>query len=131
MVKGAAYAYQKSSIESASREDILLKLYEGGIRFLQQAQKLWKQGEKARARDYRSRAMAIITELHATLDREKGDKELVQQLEELYAFMIKEMARIGVEDDFDGLKDIEEIMQKLYEGFKEAAKEFKKLKLSK
>ena len=128
MVKGAAYAYQKSSIESASREDILLKLYEGGIRFLQQAQTLWKQGEKARARDCRSRAMAIITELHATLDRENGDKELVQQLEELYAFMIKEMARIGVEDDFDGLKNIEEIMQKLYDGFKEAAKEFKKLK---
>ncbi|GAB6886702.1 hypothetical protein JCM13304A_02000 [Desulfothermus okinawensis JCM 13304] len=125
MVKDAAFAYQKSSIESASREDILLKLFEGGIRFLKQARELWTKGEKARARDFRSRAMAIITELHATLDREHGDKELVNQLEKLYGFMIKEMARIGVEEDFDSLKDIEEIMQKLYDGFSEAAKELK------
>jgi len=121
-------AYQKSSIDSAPREDILLKLFEGGIFFLKQARTLWNKGEKDKAREFRSRALAIITELHASLDREKGDKELVSQLEELYAFMIKEMGRIGLEEDFDALKNIEEIMQKLYEGFKEAAKEFKKLK---
>ncbi len=32
-----------------------------------------------------------------------------------------------MEEDFDSLKDIEEIMQKLYDGFSEAAKELKKL----
>ena len=127
MVKSGAYAYQKSSVESAPREEVLLKLYEGGIRFLRQAREAWDKGEKARARDLRSRALAIITELHSTLDRENGEKEIVTQLEDLYAFMIREMARIGVEEDFDALRDIEEIMQKLYNGFLEAAKEFKKL----
>ncbi len=131
MVRPGASAYQKTSVESASREEILLKLFEGGIRFLRYARESWKKGEKARARDFRSKAMAIITELHATLDREKGDKELVRQLEELYAFMIKEMVRIGVEDDFDALKDIEEIMQKLYDGFKDAATQLRKQNLGK
>ncbi len=129
MLINAAYAYERDSIQSASREEVLLKLFEGGIRFLKMARKCWHEGDKRSARDFRSKAMAIITELHATLDREKGDKEIVKQLESLYAFMISEMIKIGMNDDFDKLKDIEEIMEKLYTGFREAAKELKKTKI--
>ncbi len=127
MVNSFISAYQKSEFETIPKEEILLKLIEGCIRFLKEAQQKWKEDDKARARELRSRAMAIIAELDNTLDREKGEKEIVEQLDSLYGFMIKEMNRIAVEDDFNKLKDIQEIMEKLYEGFKEASKKLKHL----
>ncbi len=125
MMKAFLSAYQKGDIETTSREQLLLKLLEGGIFFLKQARELAKKGNKAKAREFRSRAMAIITELDNTLDREKGNKEIVEQLDSLYAFMIKEMNRMVIKDEFEGLKNIEEIMEKLLEGFQEAAKQLK------
>ncbi len=122
MIKNFLSAYQKGDIETTSREQLLLKFLKGGIFFLKQARELAHKGEKSKAREFRSRAMAIIIELDNTLDREKGDREIVEQLDSLYAFMIKEMNRMAIEDDFEGLKDIQEIMEKLLQGFEEAAR---------
>ncbi len=119
-------AYEKTSVESISREDLLLKLYEGAILRIKEARNLYEKGEKTRARELRSQAMSIIAELDNTLDRENGEKSIVEDLEALYGFMLRRINDSVMSDDFSLLEDVEEILTKLYEGFKEAANQIKR-----
>ena len=60
--------YQKTSITTASREKILLMLYEGAIRFTKQAISAMEDNRVADKGKYISKATAILSELMATLD---------------------------------------------------------------
>jgi flagellar protein FliS len=113
-------AYQKNAIETSSKEDILLKLFEGAILRLKQAGQLWEDDKKPQAREKRTQALAIITELDNTLDRQNGEPGLVEELEALYGFMIREMNRATLQDEFERLQPVVDTMQTLYAGFKYA-----------
>lgn len=64
--------YQKTQVTTASREKILLMLYEGAIRFTKQATVAMKAGKIAEKGKYISKATAILSELMATLDFKAG-----------------------------------------------------------
>lgn len=69
---------------------ILLMLYDGAIRFLQEA-KAAQQSNRIDIRTARvHRSQAIISELRATLQHETAP-ELCQQLDALYCFMIDQL----------------------------------------
>lgn len=121
-------SYQQNSIQSASREDILVMLIEGAIIRIKQAREKWTKGNSIRARELRSQALAIITELDNTLDRENGDPELVDQLDALYAYMIRAFNNSALNDNFECLLPVQEVLESLLEAWQEAAKEFKKIK---
>ena len=118
--------YQANSIQTAGREDILLKLYEGAILRLKKAQQLREEGEHIQAREQRSQALAIITELDNTLDWENGDPELLENLDGLYFYMIQELNASAQQDDFSKLQPVIDILQSLYQGWEEAVQIFKK-----
>jgi flagellar protein FliS len=69
---------------------ILLMLYDGAIRFLNEA----KEAQESNRTDIRTarihRSQAIISELRATLQHETAP-ELCQQLDALYCFMIDQL----------------------------------------
>ena len=116
--------YQKNQIQDASQEDILLQLVEGGIVRLKQARDLWDRGEKGRARERRQRAYEIIAYLDGTLDRENGG-QIAEELEALYAYMMREVTASVRKDDFERLTDVEEVLATLYNGWKDAVAEYK------
>ena len=118
--------YQSNAVTTLSQEDILLKLLEGAIVRIKQAIELNEQGDKINARGKRQRALEIVTELDSTLDRENGPAEVVENLDGLYAFMIKEFNNATLQDDFERLQPIQEVLEDLYQGFQDAAQEFKK-----
>ena len=60
--------YQKTAVTTASREKILLMLYEGAIRFIKQAKIAMNEKRIADKGKYISKATAILSELMATLD---------------------------------------------------------------
>jgi flagellar protein FliS len=120
------YSYQQNSIANATREDILLKLYEGAILKLKKAKSLWINGNQTKAREQRSQVFMIISELDNTLDRENGPESLIQELDGLYAFILREINISAIEDDFTRLDTVQEILVNLYQGWKEAALEYKK-----
>ena len=125
----SSLAYKKSAIETLSKEDLLVKLLENGLLYLKEAIEK-SQKDKTKARELRLKAAEILIELDSTLDRDSDDpqvKEISAQLDAIYGFMLKEMNEAVISDDFERLKVVEEIWEKIYLGFKEAAKIYKQM----
>jgi flagellar protein FliS len=98
----AAYAaspqsYQQSAILTAPPERLVVMLYDGAGRFLQQAAVAMRAGDNERSNRSLQRAEAILDELLATLNLDAG--ELAEHLRDIYLFCRRTLndARIGTE----------------------------------
>ena len=110
--------YQKTQITTASREKVLLMLYEGAIRFTKQAQVAMEQKKVAEKGKLISKATAILSELMATLDFKVGG-QLAVDLENLYIFMIDKLIEGNINNDPEALKTVENLLMTLYSAWKD------------
>ncbi len=110
--------YQKTQVVTASREKILLMLYEGAIRFTKQARTAMVDKKIAEKGKAISRATAILSELMATLDFKVGG-QLAQDLENLYIFMIDKLIEGNVHNKPECLDDVERLLNTLYSAWKD------------
>lgn len=110
--------YQKTQVTTASREKVLLMLYEGAIRFTKHAHAAMKQKKIAEKGKYVSKATAIISELMATLDFKAGG-QLAVDLENLYVFMIDKLIEGNIKNDPECLAHVEKLLLTLYEAWKD------------
>jgi len=120
-------SYAKNQVENASQEEIMLQLYQGAIVRLRQARELWAEGERVRAMERRSQAQEIISYLDNTLDMENGG-EIAEQLDALYAFMIREINTSTSQYDFERLQTVEELLESMLEGWKDVVQEYRQNK---
>ncbi len=84
-VRNAAGAYRRNAVMTASREKLVVLLYEGALRFMDQAVLQFQQGDGSAGQTL-SRAFAIVSELRTALDFEKGGK-VATELDRLYIFV--------------------------------------------
>jgi flagellar protein FliS len=117
--------YKQTSVLSASREQILLMLYEGAIRFTKLAIQAAEQKNIAERGKNIIRAFDIIVELNTTLDHKVGG-ELAQQLEQLYLFMMEQYTRANLKGETEPLRANLKVLENLYEGWKQAVEKIKK-----
>lgn len=117
-------SYKKNQVENAAREDIMLQLIQGALMRVKGSMNMWDQGEETRARELRLQALDIISYLDETLDWENGG-EIAEQLDALYSFMIREIGAVAREQDCERLQPIAEILEDIYNAFKEAVVEYK------
>lgn len=110
--------YQKTQITTASREQVLLMLYEGAIKFTKQARTSMQQKKVAEKGMYISKATAILSELMATLDFKVGG-QLAIDLENLYVFMIDKLIEANITNDTKNLDHVESILVTLYQAWKD------------
>ncbi len=110
--------YQKTQVTTASREKILLMLYEGAIRFVKHAQVAMVEKKIADKGRNLSKATAIISELMATLDFKSGG-QLAIDLESLYIFMIDKLIEGNINNDLECLKNVEGILRTLHTGWQD------------
>jgi flagellar protein FliS len=110
--------YQKTQVTTASREKILLMLYEGAIRFVKHAQVAMQDKKIADKGRYLSKATAILSELMATLDFKTGG-QLAVDLESLYIFMIDKLIEGNINNDLECLKNVEGILRTLHAGWQD------------
>jgi flagellar secretion chaperone FliS len=97
-MNGYANQYLTNQIASASREQILLLLYDGAIRFCKQAKMGMEQNDMAVKGKYIGKAMAIISEFSNSLDHEIGG-DIAANLDALYTYMLKELSRANIDND--------------------------------
>lgn len=117
--------YKETSVKSASREKILLMLYEGAMKFTKLARKAIEDGDIP-ARGYNiGRAFDIIVELSSTLDH-SANEEVSRQLEQLYIFVTDRLTQANVSGKVEHLDAVLGILTTLYEGWKETLEKERK-----
>jgi len=117
--------YKKNQVENASAEDIMLQLVEGALIRVKGARDKWSRGERIRARELRVQAHEIISYLNETLDFKNGE-DLAYELDALYAYMLRMIVESSRKDDCEILQPVQEILETLHEGWKDAVEQYKK-----
>lgn len=117
--------YKQASVESASREKLLLMLYEGAIKFTKRAIIAIDNGDIATRGENITKAYDIILELMNTLDFKVGG-EVAENLEQLYMFITDELTRANITGKKEHLENVLKVLSTLYDGWKEAVEIIKK-----
>ncbi|WII70741.1 flagellar export chaperone FliS [Bdellovibrio sp. 22V] len=125
MNKNAYQKYKTTSVQSASREKILLMLYEGAIKFTKLAIKAAEEKKIADRGMNIGRAFDIIMELNNTLDHKVGG-DVALQLEQLYMFMMEQYTKANISGDPEPLRANLKLLQTLYDGWVQAVEKLKK-----
>jgi flagellar protein FliS len=115
----AARAYATASKETASRERLMVMLFEAALRHMRHAATLMEQQQVADALPLMTKASDIVTELAATLDAQAAP-ELAQTLGELYLFVAQRLARASAFRDLFALRDAERAFAPIVEAFQQA-----------
>lgn len=117
--------YKQTSILSASKEQILLMLYEGAIRFTKMAITAAEQNNVPERGKYIMRAYDIILEFQASLDHSVAG-DLPRQLENLYAYMLEQYTKANLTGNIDSLKSCLQVLENLYQGWSQVINKDKK-----
>jgi len=112
-------AYRKTSVTTASKEQILIMLYEAAINHLKRASDACQKNDLNAKGIYVGKAHDIINELSNTLDFEVGG-EVAVNLENLYVFMIQLLTKGNIENDATKFDQARKILENLLEGWKGA-----------
>jgi len=108
-------AYRESAVLTAPPERLVVMLYDGACRFLQQAAVTMRSGDVPTAHERLRRAEAIIDHLLATLDMSQG--EVAQRLEAIYLFCQRHLADGRIRQDPTHLEKVRELLGELREAW--------------
>jgi flagellar protein FliS len=124
-MKNAYQKYKKTSIESASREKLLLLMYEGAIKYVKRAIIAVENNDIAERGMNIGYAFDIVLELNNTLDHEVGG-EVAKNLEQLYMFITDQLTQANINADKKSLENALSVLETLYSGWKEAVEKLKR-----
>ncbi len=117
--------YKKTSIESASKEKVLLMLYEGAIRFIKQAKEANQNKDVKTRGEMIGKAYDIVMELASSLDF-KINESIATNLEQLYIYIMEELTRANITGQEKHLDNSLKILNILYDGWLKAVESIKK-----
>lgn len=119
MAQNGHSEYMKTQILTASKERLVLMLYDGMQRFCEQAKAGWKEENLERAHQGLVRAQDILLELLYTLDKEKGG-EIADKLAQLYTFCYRHLVEANLERSCAKVEEVQGIVQNLRDAWAEA-----------
>ena len=115
----AAATYQRNAVMTASPEKLVTMLYDGALKYLEQARVGLADEQTARSQEVGkalSKAMGIIGELRASLDHAAGG-DIAQNLDSLYDFTLDQLSKSNLERTVAGVDATLEVMRTLKEGW--------------
>src|SRR5690606_6701031 len=105
-------AYQKNKYETASPHRLITMLYEGAIRYTNQAIKLMQSDDMSASNTAIQRAQDIVYELISCLNFEQG-KEIAENLHALYTYTIELYIKGNIEKKLNYLEEANRIISEL------------------
>jgi flagellar protein FliS len=120
-------AYRQTAVTTASREQILIMLYEGAIKQLKKASECCQAKDLAGKGVAVGKAHDIINELSNSLDFSVGG-EIAKNLERLYAFMVEQIVQGNIQNDPTKFDASRKLLENLLEGWKGAIEQIKQAK---
>lgn len=118
-------AYKKTSVGTASKEQILLMLYQAAIKNCKKAIEAIEQKQIAKKGEYIGKLQDIVIELNNSLDHEVGG-DISKELASLYDYMLHSTTQANLKIDKAPLESVLKILNTLYDGWTEAIKSLKK-----
>lgn len=120
MPNNALNAYKQNAVTTQTPGQIVVLLYEGAIKFLQQAVTAVNENKFVEKGRLINRAVDIICELNSALDLEKGG-EIAQNLRKLYVFMHEYLIKANFEKNATMIQEVINMLKELHGGWKEVA----------
>ena len=109
----ASQKYTEAAVLSASPAQLVVMLYDGAIRFMQQGAVALGQDQLSVAREKLFKAEAILNELNQALNMDSGDGELARNLRSLYLYCKQQLLTALLERDASMIEPIIGLMREL------------------
>ncbi len=113
--------YTEMEIRTASPEMLVVKMYEGAIRFTRRARESHNAGRVAERGAAISRALAIVSELQNCLNFDQGG-EISRNLESLYLFVTDRLLEANMRGRAEALEEALGVLGTLSEAWVEIAR---------
>lgn len=104
--------YKKSSIETASKEQILIMLYDGAIQFLNKAKIAINNREIEKAHNNLIAAQNILQEFIDSMDREVAP-QLAENLISLYEYFIRRLIQANFKKQIEPIDEVLKYLKSL------------------
>ncbi len=118
--KNNAYAaYDDNKIMTASNEDLTLMLYDGGVKFCNQAIIAIEKNDTMTANLKIQKIQDVIRELQFTINRNHPNHEDIYNL---YDYMFRRVVEANITKDVEILQEVTDLMKEFRDLWKESVK---------
>ncbi|MCL2015873.1 MAG: flagellar export chaperone FliS [Defluviitaleaceae bacterium] len=111
--------YRNNSINTATREELTLMLFDGAVKFCNQALLAMENKDHPKTNDSIRKVQNIVREFQITLDRKH---EISAQLDQLYEYMHTRLIEANMKKDPVILTEVRDHLRSLRDTWKEAMK---------
>jgi flagellar protein FliS len=108
--------YRQTQVQSRTPLELVVMLYDGALRFTDQAKSAVLRRDVRARRDALGRIIAIVGELQNTLDLERGG-EIASGLDELYRYMNFRLLDAAAKNDIEAIEDVRRVLETLRDGW--------------
>ncbi|MFD1675466.1 flagellar export chaperone FliS [Alicyclobacillus fodiniaquatilis] len=116
----AFMAYKSTSVQTASREKLVIMLYDGWLSALELAKQAIEQKQLMDAHKQLMKAQSIVHELNNTLDMQY---EVSKNLRQLYQYFLNQLIQANVNKDIRPIEEQYPIVKGLRDTWEEAIKQ--------
>jgi flagellar protein FliS len=113
--------YKKAQVQTASPEQILIMLYDGAIRFLNQAKVHIQNKNIEQSHVNIVKAQRILTEFMSSLDMDLGG-DMAKNLFNLYEYLHYRLVQANIKKDLEAIDEVLEHLRSLKGTWEEAIK---------
>jgi flagellar protein FliS len=117
-------AYKKTSVQTASKEQILLMLYQAAIKNCKKAIEAMNAKDVQKKGEYIGKLQDIVIELNNSLDFEVGG-DVARELSSLYDYVLYSSTQANIKIDIEPLEGSLRVLTTLYDGWAQAIKSLK------
>lgn len=108
--------YQKMQVNTASPGQLILMLYDAGIRWAKEGAAALKIGEREKGHVLLIKAQEAVSELASGLNMEAGGT-IAQNLAQLYDYLYQRLVEANVKKDPEAAKEVAELLSGLREAW--------------
>lgn len=104
--------YQKTTVETASNEKILIMLYDGAIQFLNKAKIALSENNYEQSHNNLMGAQRILEEFISTIDKEPNP-ELAGNLINLYEYFLSRLVQANIKHEIEPVDEVLKFLKEL------------------
>lgn len=112
--------YLETAVETAHPARLVVMLYDGAIRFLNEAEDAMNKADYDRQNHFIIKAQRIVAELMSSLDMQKG-AHIAENLLNIYAYIYNQLIEANIRDQVEVIGQVRYLLQELREAWDEVA----------